>query len=30
MQGTHSDLTFKIVINANDPGYGLDSLRFVP
>jgi hypothetical protein len=30
MQGTHSDLTFKIVINANDPGYALDSLRFVP
>jgi hypothetical protein len=30
MLGSHSDFTLKIVINANDPGYILDTLRFVP
>jgi hypothetical protein len=27
---SHDDLSFKIVVNANDPGYVLDNLRFVP
>jgi len=26
----HSDFSFKIAVNANDPGYALDAMRFVP
>jgi hypothetical protein len=30
MLASRSDFSFKIVINANDPGYVLDTMRFVP
>jgi hypothetical protein len=30
MLASRSDFSFKIVVNANDPGYALDTLRFVP